>query len=307
MQSNQWFYLRGEAGQGGLEGSSPDIILGGRAPDPDYRDYDKVFNQTADYKTSNYVYVRAKNLGSELAVGDVTVFVTYLSNLTNQGLWTRLHTTDGRDSTNIAADASKVVVNGAPLVWEPDGAPAPGIPYCLIAEISDDGHPRVEVPSSVNDQSSFDAWIAKQPQLAYLVVKDAPVVVVPAPVFTWEGHVNLGNSQPVQLSTSLTCTSGSVGGSLSYVFDENDTNGVAIGVGKTRYQLGTSYSQQRTVPAYFNSKVTIKFMPASLDDAKAEFEFQVTTEATPTGGSTGTSHPTLVAQYQLDFGQVQQG
>jgi hypothetical protein len=308
MANSNWFQLRGQLGDSTSAARSPDIILGGPAPDPAYAEkYDKVFGQTGNFGGSNYVYVRAKNKGTGLAIADVAVYATYLRYLPNRSMWQQLHTSDGRPNANLAAEDGQVAVSGAPLIWDPETPPAPDAPYCLIARISGDGHPAPQVPDTVTDQESFDAWVATQPTVAYLTVQEPAVVRVPAPNFVWQGHVTLGNNTPVQLGASLTCTAGSPGGSLSYVFSKNDSGGQPIGVGKTLYRLNAAYSQTRTVPIGFDSDITITYIPAADEDAQAQFLFQVTTDKVSSGRGTGIAHPTLVAKYDLSFGQSKGG
>lgn len=307
MANDPWLVLRSQLDDGSSAGASPDIILGGPKPDPNYaKQYDTAFNQTGNFSASNFVYVRAKNAGTDLAVGSVELYAVHLGDLPNQGRWTPLHTSDGRSSTNIWAAAGNVGVNGTPLIWEPDGPPPDDAPWCLIAEITGDDYPMMKVPGTVTDRQSFDTWIATQTRLAYMVVKAPEVVTPPAPAFGWEHVVDLKNQAETTLAASLTCTSGAVGGFLSYVFDQNDSSGQSIGVGKTRFQIGNSYSQTRKVPAGFSSKVSVTYTPAADEDGQAALVFQVATESDDgDGGDLDTPTQTVVATYQLSFGQTQ--
>lgn len=306
MANNPWLVLRSRLDNGGSVGASPDIILGSAKPDPSYaKQYDTAFNQIGNFSGSNFVYVRAKNTGTDLAIGSVAVYAAHVGDLPNRGRWTTLHTSDGRSSTNIGAVAGDVAVNGAPLVWEPDGPPPDDAPWCLIAELTGDDNPSVKIPTSVKDKQGFDTWIATQSRLAYAVVKAPAVVTVPAPTFGWERTVDLGNQAETTLVASLTCTSGTAGGFLSYAFDKNDSSGRSIGVGKTRFQVGNAYSQTRTVPAGFSSKVSVTYTPAADDDEQAVLVFQIATESGDSdGGDLDTPTQTVVANYQLSFGQT---
>jgi hypothetical protein len=307
MADPSWFVLRGGRAGDAPDGTSPDIILGGPKPDDKYADeYDKAFNATGTFGGSNYVYVRARNAGTEQAIGSVSVFAARVGNLQNQNEWLRLQTSDGRRDTNISAQAGAVGVNGAPLIWKPGDAPPPEAPWCLIAEIDGDGHSPVKVPTTVKDKASFDSWIAGEPRLAYLIVQAPKVVPVESPTFGWSRKVNLANDDATTLNVSLTCTKGPAGGSLAYSFDRNDSSGQSIGVGETQYQVNTVYSQTREVPADFASTVNIAFTPAGDDDVDAEFTLEV---ATDSGGGDddddlGTSTRSVVASYTLRFGQT---
>ncbi|HEX8363532.1 MAG TPA: hypothetical protein VF613_25655 [Longimicrobium sp.] len=303
-----WFTLRGQL-DGGTSGTSPDIILGGPKPDPKFKDqYDAAFNAIGNFGGSNYVYVRARNTGTELGIGNVTVYAARAGSIQNRGEWLALHTADARPNTNIWAPAGQVGMTGAPLIWEPGAAPPPDHPWCLVAEIDGDHHPTVKVPSTVKDRAGFEAWIARQPRMAYLVVQAPKVVPVEAPTFGWTRKVTVGNDEPATLSVSLTCTRGPAGGSLAYSFDQNDGSGKPIGVGTTKYQLNNIYSQTRQVPADFTSTLSVAYTPAGDDDAAAEFTLQVATETD--GGDDdelGTGTTTVVASYTLSFGQAHRG
>lgn len=306
MADTSWLVLRGALDGSAPTGASPDIILGGAKPDPDYtKDYDKAFNRTGNYGHSNYVYVRAKNTGDDLAIGSVLVFAARVGSLQNQSEWVKLHTTDGRGSTNIAAEAGKVAVNGTPLIWEPGEAPPPDAPWCLIAELVGDGQPLITVPTTITDKAGFDTWIATQPRLAYVTVLPPKVVPVQAPTFGWQRLVTLDTGAATTLNVSLTCTAGPAGGWLAYSFDKPDAAGKVIGVGKTRYQLNTAYSQSRSVPAGYSGTVSVTYYPPADADGQAQFSFQVATESGgDDGGDLGTSTTTVVAQYTLSFGQT---
>lgn len=306
MSETPWFVMRSDLAGGPPEGACPDIILGGPKPDPNYaQQYDTAFNRIGHFGGSNYVYVRAINGDTAQAIGSVMVYATRLGGLPNQSEWLQLKTSDGRDSTNISADAGKVGVTGAPLIWKAGEAPPPEAPWCLVAEIVGDDHPAVQVPTTVADKAGFDAWVADQPRLNYVIVQAPNVVTTGVPTFGWSRMVELANAHSITLTASLTCTKGPAGGSLSFSFDKSDSSGRPIGIGKTQYQIGTVYSQTRTVPADYSSTVSIAYIPALDDHGEAEFTFQV---ATITGedddGDLGTSTTTPIAGYTLSFGQV---
>lgn len=305
MSDNDWFVLRAEPTAGPSKSGSPDIILGGEEPDPKYTtNYDKVFNATGNYGAANYVYVRAMNAGSEQSIGSVMVWAVRQNSVQNQANWVALKTTDGRDSTNIAADAGAVGVNGAPLVWNAGSAPPPSAPWVLIAEIVGDGHPAIKVPISVKDLASFTAWIAGQSRIAALTVQSPHVPSVAIPSFVWSRLVELDNTDPITLDVSVTCTGGSAGGSLAYRFDENDSQGQAIGIGTTHYQVNAVYSQSRTVPVGFASTLSITYTPAADETAGAQFTVQVATETSDGGdGDLGDTTRTLFINDALNFSQ----
>jgi len=304
MSNDAWLQLRSTTAQGAT-GASPDIILGGLKADPAWAaDYDKTFNQSSNYDGTGYVWVRAKNGGAALAIGSASVWVARLTDLVTPANWVQLSTVDGHNSTTIGAPADGVATTGAPLIWHPSGPPAPGAPYCLIAELTGDGFPTESVPQTVLTQADFDAFVASSARMAYLTVQDAPVVTTPKPVFSWSLPIDLDNADQLRLGISLTCTAGPAGGTLAYALDKPDSGGSPIGVGKTQYTIGTSYSQNRVVDAEFAATVTIHFEPPSAADTHAEFTFQVTTLAAGSGGGHHMEHPKLVSEVSIVFGQT---
>ena len=306
MSDSDWFVLRAQPADGPSKSGSPDIILGGLKPDPAYaRDYDEIFNATAQFGSANHVYVRARNDAAELSVGNVSVYAVRQGNVANQGTWIALKTADGRATTNIAADAGAVAVNGSALQWSPGDAPPPAAPWLLIAEIVGDGYPQISLPVTVTDFASFEAWAATQTRIACLVVQAADVKPVPIPVFTWSRKVELDNADPITLDVSVTCTSSSPGGTLAYQFDRNDAEDKPIGIGATAYQVNSSYSQSRTVPANFTSTLSLTYTPAADDTASATFAVQVSSESDDGGdGDIGETTRTLVINDTLTLGQV---
>lgn len=304
MSDDAWLQVRSTTAEGAT-GASPDIILGGLKADPAWAaDYDKTFNQSSNYSGNGYVWVRAKNDGDTLAIGSARVWVARLTDLAKQANWLELSTADGRNSTTVGAPAGEVATTGAPLIWHPSGPPAPGVPYCLIAELTGDGFPAEPVPDSVKTRADFDAFVASSGRMAYLTVQDAPVVTTPKPVFSWTLPIDLDNDDQIRLGLSLTCTAGPANGALAYSLDKPDSAGNTIGVGKTQYTIGTAYSQNRIVDADFAATVTVNFEPSSAADSQAEFTFQVTTLATGGGGGHKVEHPKLFAQYSIVFGQT---
>lgn len=304
MSDHAWLQLRSKTAEGAT-GVSPDIILGGLKADPAWvADDDKIFNQSSNYSSAGYVWVRAKNGGTTLAIGSASVWVARLTDLTTQANWVQLYTADGRNSATIGAQADEVASTGAPLIWHPSGPPAPGTPYCLIAELTGDGFPTESLPATVQTQADFDAFVASSGRMAYLTVQDAPVVTTPKPVFSWSLPIAINNADQLRLGLSLTCTTGPAGGTVTYALDKPDSSGSPIGVGKTPYTIGTSYSQNRVVNAEFASTVVVNFEPPSTADTHAEFTFQVTTLAAGSGGGHHIEHPKLVSEVSIVFGQT---
>ena len=309
MADTSWLVLRGDLKASTASGTSPDIILGGAKPDPAFTSkYGKAFNATGHFGDTNYIYVRARNAGTDPAIGSVYVYAVRLASLQNQSEWVPLHTGDARDHTNIAPPAGQVGINGAPLIWEPGDAPPASAPWCLVAQVVGDDHPAPKVPATVKTKAGFDTWIASQPTMAYLVVQAPVVPTVQAPTFGWTQTVALGNTDETTLAVSLTCTKGPAGGSLAYSLAQPDSSGEVIGVGKVLYRLNNAYSQSRTVAAGYGSSLSVSYTPPDNSDNEAEFTLEVATE---TGGDNdgdlGDTTKTIVASYALSFGQAKTG
>jgi hypothetical protein len=304
MASATWFVLR-ETLTAVATGESPDIILGEAIVNPEFaQNYDKAFGATATYDAQNFIYVRAKNMGTTQAIGSVSVFLARLDRLPHQSEWVTLKTADGRDVTNISADPGAVGVSGAPLVWQAGDAPPAAAPWCLIAEINDDTHSPLKLPPTVKDQATFDTWLAQQTRMAYLIVQSPHIIPTAIPSFTWSLAVELDNEAAIKLGTSVTCTAGS-GGTLAYRFDVNDSSGSPIGIGTTAIQFNSAFSQTRTVAPEYKSTFTLTYTPTSSSDAQSSFNVQVSTEtiADPSGGDLSPTIQTPVANYTVVFNQ----
>ena len=306
MSDTDWFVLRAQPADGPSKSGSPDIILGGLKPDPAYAEnYEETFNASAQFGGANHVYVRAMNAAGALSVGNVSVYAVRQGNVANQAGWIALKTASGLSSTNIVAEAGAVGVNTAPLQWSPGEAPPPAAPWLLIAEIVGDAYPPITLPGTVTDFASFEAWAATQTRIACLVVQAPDVKPVPIPIFTWSRKVEIDNEDPITLDVSVTCTGSTPGGSLAYQFDRNDADGKPIGIGTTVYQLNSSYSQSRTVPAKFTSMLSVTYTPAADETASATFAVQVASESDDGGdGDIGETTRTLLINDTISLGQV---
>ena len=306
MSDNPWFELRPQPASGPSESGSPDIILGGLKPDPRYTaDYDDAFNATGNFGATNYVYVRAKNAAADQSIGNVMVYAVRHDSVQNQAGWVGLKTAAGGSSSTLVADGGEVGVNGKPLVWNPGVAPPPAAPWLLIAEVVGDDYPQVKLPLTVTDFASFESWAADQSRIACLVVQLPNVKPVAIPSFTWSRMVELDNADAITLDVSVTCISGSAGGSLAYRFDKNDSDDKPIGIGTTAYQVNAVYSQSRTVPANFASTLSLTYTPAADETAQAEFTVQVASETSDgDSGDLGDTTRTLFINDTLDLGQT---
>ena len=307
MSEKDWFVLRTQPLSGHAKSGSPDIILGGETPNPKYTsNYDSAFNASANFSAANYVYVRAQNSAGTQSIGSVMVYAVRQNNVQNQTNWLTIQTADGRDSTNISADAGAVGVNGAALVWRPGAAPPPDAPWMLIAEIVGDGHPKLHVPKTVTDLATFNVWLGDQTRIAALTVQPPVVKPVVRPSFTWSREVDLGNEAPITLDVSVTCTSGPSGGSLAYQFDKNDSQNQSIVVGATAYDVNAAYSQSRTVDAGFASTLTLTYTPPADETGQAAFAVQVATESGggDGGGDLSDTTKTLFVNDALTFAQT---
>lgn len=307
MSDSTWFVLRAQPAGGPSASGSPDIILGGKTPDPKFsNNYDASFNATGSFGATNYVYVRAKNAASTQSIGTVSVYAARQDNVQNQSTWVTLKTQDGRTATNIAADPQSVGVNGAALVWTPGAAPPPSAPWVLIAEIVDDNHAPLQLPGTVKDLASFNKWIAQQSRVTAMTVQLPHVTPVAVPTFSWNRMIDLENSAETGLLVSVSCTSGAAGGTLAYQFDKNDSQNQPIGVGATAYQVNAIYSQTRTIPPNFASTLTLTFTPAADETASAQFSVQVSTQAADAGDEDlgDSPAPTVFLNDNVSFSQT---
>ncbi len=205
---------------------SPDIISSGGAPadDPGTEfgadSYDDSPGEPVVYGQPNYIYVRGKNFGTSLAVGTVTLYAAYKTQLSNPQAWTQLTTSAGSITASAAAVKEDVAVTTEPFVWTPS-APATGNPYYLIAVIATQKNPD-PVPAYKKKPEDFSKWQSGQGGVTALTIS-VPTPPAAKSAYAFSTVVNLGNAAPAQLSFNLAWTGAVKGDLISLSIDSGGT------------------------------------------------------------------------------------
>ena len=145
----------------GAQDHSPDIIPWGLAPVPNAeRFFRENYGQDVGREVvnggANYIYVRAKNLGTTAAGGVVTLYWSKRELLNYSSTWepNKLRTSTGADSVKLSDVApGEIAVTRDPFLWT---AQNPGGAYTFIARIATERHPD-PIPTPTLD---FTAWCA---------------------------------------------------------------------------------------------------------------------------------------------------
>lgn len=133
----------------GTLSSSPDIWVNGTSPLADYQNvlatdekYEQECTNGVTAGMSNYIYVRAKNAGSEKATQNVSLYYAQSDAIQWPSNWK-----DNRIGTDISPNGKamldsilpgEIKVCDRPFVWTKTPNPENGTHFCLIAQINDD-------------------------------------------------------------------------------------------------------------------------------------------------------------------------
>ena len=152
---------QGSVPRQGAQDHSPDVIPCGLQPVPNaerfFRDnYGQEVGREVVTGGVNYIYVRAKNLGTSAASGVVTLYWSERELLNWSTYWepNKLKTSTGADSAKLSDVApGEIAVTRDPFLWTPH---KPAAAYTLIARIATERHPD-PIPTPSLD---FTAWCA---------------------------------------------------------------------------------------------------------------------------------------------------
>jgi len=142
----------------GPQGRSPDIIAWGMYPQTAPQiffagNYNSDVGRSPVARAPNYIYVRAKNLGSTPANGVLSLYWSKAELISWTQTWNRLKTSANADSVEFReVGPGQIGVTSDPFIWIP---PAAGL-FALIARIATERHPNT-IPSPSVDLS---AWVA---------------------------------------------------------------------------------------------------------------------------------------------------
>lgn len=161
---------RGTVPSPGLPYYSPDLIVHAQVADPVtvFRgNYDSDPNQTIEFGEYNYVYGRARNLGTSTTGGQMRVYTTKTSLVMFPQQWRQngLTTAGGHDSVSLAAVAhDDITVTPEPFVWTPPTNDGYG--YCMIGQLITADHPNV-IPDSMDSWDDFVHWVRMSPNVCW--------------------------------------------------------------------------------------------------------------------------------------------
>lgn len=290
---------------------SPDVITNGVQPanDPGTQfgddTYDQSLGKPVVYGQQNYVYVRGKNYGSALAVGTVSLYAAYQTQLSTPGAWKQLSTAGGSTTASAAAAADGIAVTTEAFVWNPT-QPADGNPYILIAVIATQNNPD-PVPDYKKTPGDFTKWQARQGGVAALTIA-IPVPPKPKPTYAFSALVNLGNAEPVNASFNLAWTGAVVGDLVSLSADSPGTTGpigfedfvITTPNQNTGFSALVAANYSSVVQYQYKSKAGNKIPAPTLTltvSTVQEDQGGGSGDDPFGGGGTGTTTETLVATY----------
>lgn len=266
--------------------------------------YDQAFSQDVDYHGTNYVYVRAKNLGtdaSKTAVGSVQLWYCSADNINKKAQWVRLSTQDQSNVVSISAPGQGVVVTDTPFLFSNVSPPVQGAPYNLIAFITDANHP----PPAGSAFTPLQEAIVEAGNAAYVALAVPPKPPTPATGFGWSSTVALNNAKPVDVTVALSASKFDPDAEMYFIFDTPDANGEVISIGKSPLVKGQVLGTNATLPANYVSKVTAFYnakVPAG-GQLSADFALQVIQLGSQAGGG-GTQPSKVLEQFKVSLTQV---
>jgi hypothetical protein len=242
----------------GAKTESPDIILAGTdKPETLGADSDDQNLGTAVvYGQKNYIYVRGKNYSDTLAVGTVSLYAAYQTQLSIPGAWKQLSTDGGSNTASAAADSNGIAVISDPFVWTPT-APSEGNPYLLIAVIATKTNPD-PVPAYKKTPEDFAKWQANQGGASALSIA-VPVPPKPKSTYAFNAVVNFGSAAPVTANFNLEWTGAVAGDLISLSADAPGTQGP---IGFDDFAITTSSQNtgfKAQVPANYSPVVQYQY------------------------------------------------
>lgn len=308
-----WLFIRNNLAQTAPSNTppadaSPDIITRTAPASPAdlssfAEGYAQDFSQPVDYHGTNYVYVRARNLGtdaSKTAVGGVQLWYCSADNLNKKLQWVRLSTQDQSNVVSISAPGQGVIVTETPFLFSNVSPPVQGAPYNLIAFITDANHP----PPAGSAVTPLQEAIIDAGNAAYVALAVPPTPPTPATGFGWSSSVALNNAHPVDVSVALSASRFDPDAEMYFIFDTPDANGEVISIGKSAVVAGRIFATNVTLPANYVSKVTVFYnakVPAS-GQLGADFALQVIQMPPQQGG--GTQPSKMLEQFKVSLTQV---
>lgn len=152
--------------------ASPDLVPYGTQPATDVNSlltdtsWNQVYNSPLVINQSNYLYMRAQNLGTAQTTGQFSLYYSPASLLLWPSEWqqNQLQTAGGEPTQSVSIAPGARGVTPSAFVWNP-AAPPSGDHYCLVGMVSTPDHPAT-VPSD-GDIQNFASWIANNGSFAW--------------------------------------------------------------------------------------------------------------------------------------------
>lgn len=248
--------------QGALS-SSPDIIPWGVEPQPDPQtffsgNYNQDVGKGLMADLGNYLYVRAKNLGTSASTGEVFLYWSQSSLLLYPDQWkvNAMPTNTGAKSVKISnVAAGQIGVTKDAFVWKPS-MPGGNFHYCLIGRVSTEKNPN-PIPAT-GDIKDFAAWVAANGGIGWRNVAIVPAGTSQA--LTLESNYDQGET-PGEINFTATCNGCPI--NQSWVQFSSATplpDGKVVSIPKTQIdQEGKIIGVKRYVPANWKTTFVINY------------------------------------------------
>lgn len=292
-ENTNWLFLRETLTQsptnpatGNDVGASPDIITVTSVATITQmkawqNDYNQNVSSPVDYSHDTYVYARCKNFTNTKISAQVSLYVTFLNNVTSQGSWRSLQILQKpgnfatKTTTWVSPIAGQVGVTNEAFVFPASSAPTQNNALVLIAVLTDADHDEPTIPEDVTTIDAFKTWVASQPAIAILELQP-PAPAETSQSLSWTSNFAINNREAEDLSFVITTSKVSSSAQVSFTLSSSDNQGQLIGIGKTPVQTGNGVQAQATVDKNFRSSVTVTFSFADdQTDIGSEFNFQV--------------------------------
>ncbi len=241
----------------------PDILPWGPEPQADpvnffTNTYDQNFNRALTPNVRNYIYLRAKNIGSKSQSGHVNLYWSQASLLLYPSYWTKnsLHNESGNQDISFSGLAQNAIfVTEEPYIWTP--SQISNDHYCMVSRVVTPDNPNpLPTESEISDVGGLANYVGQHPNVGWrnIALGDATGVIENTLAFsqgTQAGTTHImisvqnapGGSQ-VAFSTSKTGPEPPIVLSKTTVPEDNPN-----------FQAGI-YSE---VPANFNAEIAYQY------------------------------------------------
>src|SRR5688572_25878488 len=244
--------------------ASPDLIPYGTSPaDPSTfltdASWGQAYNATLVVRQSNYLYMRAQNLGSQATTGTFSLYYSQASLLLWPSVWSgnQLKTQTGANTQDVLINPGQKGVTPSAFVWQP-ASPPPGDHYCLVGMVSTPNHPATPPPDG--NIQNFASWIAQNGSFAWHNVS-----VTDSGSPTWTKSINYDQGGTTEdIYFQVICKNVPVGSKVAFSSGTAGPN-PPINLPPTTVTNGSSFiaGMQTSVPGTFVSDISYSYWAAS--------------------------------------------